>query len=99
MLGTLYGRASARPAAVDAARTRLRRVIATTCGVPVGSDDEALARAAAARIREDAAPIAALLAEADRAAADATLGKEPAIPLTRRLQALSSRLQMIRGLR
>ena len=97
MLGTLYGRARARQAAVDAARTRLRRVIANTCGVPVASDDERLARAAAARLHGDPAPIADLLTEADRAAADPDLDKDRAMALTSRLQALSARLQDIRG--
>lgn len=98
MLGTLYSRAGARQAAVDAARTRLRRTIAATCGVPVANDDETLARSAAARLHSDAAPIAQVLAAADQAARDHTLGKEDAMGLTRRMQELSARLQNIRGL-
>ena len=92
MLGALYRRANARQAAVHAARMRLRRAIATACGVPVASDDETLARAAGARMRGDATATADVLAEAGRAAADPDLGQEQAIALTRRLQELSSRM-------
>ena len=92
MLGALYNRAGARQAAVDVARKRLRRSIATVCGIPVASDDETLARAAAARMHTDAAVAADLLAEADRAAGDPDLGKDQAMAMTRRLQEFSSLL-------
>ena len=96
MLGTLYGRARARQAAVHAARTRLRRAIATTCGVPLASDDEALARAAGARMGRDETLTAQLLAEAGGASGDPELGQEQALALTRRLQELSARLHNVR---
>lgn len=92
MLGTLYKRAGARHAAVNAARMRLRRAIALRCGVPVATDDEALARAAGAKLRTDPAPIARLLADADSAAGDSALAEERALDIMRQLQALSARL-------
>ena len=92
MLGTLYKSAGARQAAVNAARLRLRRAIASTCGVPVATDDETLARAAAAKLRTDPAPIAQALSEADRAAADPRLEHPRALDVMRQLQALSFQL-------
>ena len=96
MLGTLYGRARARQAAVHAARTRLRRAIAATCGIPLASDDETLARAAGARMGSDEALTAQLLADAARAAGDPDLEQEQALALARRLQELSARLHNVR---
>lgn len=92
MLGTLYQRASARQAAVNAARMRVRRAIALRCGVPVATDDETLARVAGAKLRTDPAPIARLLADADSAAASTQLDTSRALDIMRQLQALSSHL-------
>lgn len=93
MLGTLYKRAGARQAAVNAARTRLRRAIAFRCGVPVATDDETLARTAAAKLRTDAAPISRLLADADSAASSPRLDPARALDLMRQLQAVSAQLK------
>ena len=92
MLAALYKRAHARPAAVHAARTRLRRAIAASSGVPLATDDDTLARAAGAKLHTDPAPIAQLLADADRAAADARLDGAQALDVMRRLQALAKQL-------
>ena len=96
MLGALYKRARARHAAVAAARTRLRRMLAATCGVPAASTDDALARAAASTLGIGAGAIAELLAESERAAADPGLDAPRALDLTRRLQALAARLYAAR---
>jgi hypothetical protein len=93
MLAALYKRAHARPAAVHAARTRLRRAIAVACSVPLATDDDTLARAAGAKLHTDPAPIAQLLADADRAAADAQLDSAQALEVMRRLQALAKKLE------
>ena len=93
MLAALYKRAHARPAAVHAARTRLRRAIAATCGVPLATGDDTLAQAAGAKLHTDPAPIALLLADADRAAADARLDGAEALDVMRRLQALAKKLE------
>ena len=92
MLAALYKRAHARPAAVHAARTRLRRAIAASSGVPLATDDDTLARAAGAKLHTDPGPIAQLLADADRAAADARLDGAQALDVMRRLQALAKQL-------
>jgi hypothetical protein len=96
MLGALYKRARARHAAVAAARMRLRRMLAATCGVPAASTDDALARAAASTLGTDAGAIAELLAESERAAADPGLDAPRALDVTRRLQALAARLHAAR---
>jgi Domain of unknown function (DUF4350) len=92
MLGALYRRAHARQAAVHAARLRLRRAIAAACGVPAATEDETLARAAAARLHTDAAGIGALLAEADAAAGQPDLSTARALDLMQRLQKLTGQL-------
>ena len=93
MLAALYKRAQAKPAAIHAARTRLRRAIASSCGVPLTTDDDTLARAAGAKLHVDPAPIAHLLVEANSAAADAQLDSGQALDMMRRLQALAKKLQ------
>ena len=98
MLAALYKRAHAKPAAVHAARTRLRRVIAASCGVPLATDDETLARAAGARLHTDPAPIAQALADADRVAADPRVGGAQALEVMQRLQALAGNLSGSAGL-
>ena len=97
MLGALYQRSQAPAAAVAAARARLRRTLAATCGVPAGSDDESLARAAAARLGGQADEIADLLATSEQAGADPDLGVQRALKLTRELQGWTARLQAVRG--
>ena len=97
MLGSLYQRAGAPASAVAAARTRLRRTLASACGVPATSEDAALARTAAARLGRQAEAIADLLAETERASADPDLDPKRALALTRSLQAWSARLQAARG--
>jgi hypothetical protein len=96
MLGGLYKRAEARQAAVNAARLRLRRMIASSGGVPLSSDDETLARAAAPKLRSDAAVIAQLLLEADHASKDPELEPDAALQLTRRLQEYAARFDGVR---
>ena len=91
MLGTLYRRSGARGAAVAAARARLDRAVTTASGVPHDSPDEMFANAIAERTGEDARTVAALLAEARRAAADQELGAATAVDLVAQLQRLTGR--------
>lgn len=97
MLGALYRRAGAGAAAVHAARARLRRALATRCGVPANSADTVLAGAAAARLGLDAEAIADLLTESERAAAGGNLEAAEALTYTRRLQQWTARLHAVTG--
>ncbi|HJR60562.1 MAG TPA: DUF4350 domain-containing protein [Vicinamibacterales bacterium] len=93
MLRALYERAGAPGAAVAAARTRFTRAVTAACGIPADSTDDALARAAASKIRVDVQQVADLLAASDRGFRDPDLSAAEALTLTQGLQRLSGKFQ------
>lgn len=95
MLGALYKRARTDGAAVAAARSRLRRVTASACGIPVDSPDEVIARAAASKSGMDPAEITDLLATADRAGRDPGLSPAGALKVIQRLQRVTAAQQRL----
>lgn len=60
-MGALYAQVKADGPSVDAARARLRRLLADATGLPAGCTDTALARAAAPRVAMEPEALAALL--------------------------------------
>jgi hypothetical protein len=90
MLGALYRRAGAAPAAVAAARARLKRTVGATQGIPADSPDDAVAKAIATRSGADVGEVLDVLSAADRAVRDARLNAADALELTRRLQQLTA---------
>jgi hypothetical protein len=85
----LYRRAGAAPAAVAAARARLKRTVAATQGIPADSPDDAIAKAIASRSGADVREALDVLSAADRAVRDARVNADEALELTRRLQQLT----------
>ncbi len=83
-IGALYARVRADGASVDAARRRLRRLLTEATGLPAGSTDAALARAAAPRVRIDPDTLLPLLASP--AAAD----QRSALAIVRDLQRVAA---------
>jgi hypothetical protein len=90
MLGALYRRAGAAPAAVAAARARLRRTIAAAQGIPADSPDDAIARAVATRTGVDIREVLDILVAAERAIRARDLSAAEALRLSRRLQLFSN---------
>ena len=95
MLGALYRRAGAAPAAGAAARLGLKRTIAAAQGIPVDSPDAAIAHAIAARSAADVHEVLDVLAAADRAERESELDAAEAVRLTRRLQQLTAGVERV----
>jgi hypothetical protein len=90
-MGGLYQRAGVAPSAVAAAARRLRRGVASACGLSSETPDEQLATTAAARLGYSRETLVALLHEADTSARAAALDAAVARDLVGRLQAASAR--------
>jgi hypothetical protein len=85
-IAALYARSTTARDAVVTARLRLRRLLSEATGLAASSDDERLARAAAARLRLDAGALSGALA-ASAGALDERMTARDALPLVRQLQA------------
>ena len=92
----LYRRAGVAREAVITARLRLRRLLAEATGLAVSSDDDRLARSAAARLRLDAQDIGAALA-AGAGPLDEAMSAAAALPLVRRLQECAAAVESRSG--
>jgi hypothetical protein len=89
-MGGLYRRAGIAQAAVASAAHRLRRALASSCGLPATASDDQLATVAASRTGVSRDLLAALLRDADDAAA--TPGTDAdALAIVARLQAETAR--------
>lgn len=97
MLRALYKRAGASAVAVAAARNRLRRVTASTAGIPIDSPDDAVARAIAAKSGASIGEVMDVLESSLRATADSRLGAAEALTLTQQLQRLTAAITTRRG--
>lgn len=95
-MGGLYERAGAAAAAVETARRRLRRLLASSSGLALETPDEQLARAAAARTALDGDALSDLLGDSVRAS-----GRDSAAALSvvQRLQAASAAVSAAPGRR
>lgn len=92
MLGEMYRRSATHGAAVAAARMRLGRAVASTCGVPPDGTDEQVARAIVSKTGADPRDVAATLEDARRAAADPAITGAAAVAVVARLQRLTGQL-------
>lgn len=90
MLRALYQRAGASPAAVSAARTRLQRVAASACGIPIDSPGDVFAKAISAKGGVQAEEVLTTLAASARAERDPGLKAAEALKLTQQLQRLTA---------
>ena len=100
MLRALYQRAGASPAAVSAARTRLQRVAASACGIPIDSPADVFAKAISAKGGAQAEEVLTTLALSARAERDPDLKAAEAVKVKKqrkRLTATSSRRTKRRG--
>jgi hypothetical protein len=86
-MASLYEQSGSGPAAVAAARTRLRRLLVGASGLPADSPDAALARASGARLGLDVDGVTALLASSRGHAHD----PRECLPLVASLQRTSAR--------
>jgi len=93
MLGEMYRRAGARPAAVATARARLVRAATSSCGIPHDAPDGVIARAIASRTSASAAEIETVLADARRATETADVDRATALGLAGRLQQLTEHVR------
>jgi hypothetical protein len=91
-IARLYTLAGSGAAAVDVARTRLRRLLLATTGVPQTASDAQLADAAAARVRMPSDELRELLETAERSSMGLFNSPEAALPLVRRMQAVAARI-------
>jgi hypothetical protein len=96
-LGGLYEQARAAHASVGASLVRLRRLLHTASGLPVGSSTDALSRTAAARFGVAEGEVRDVLVRAEEAAANPSLSPAEALVLVTRLQALSTRVTETRA--
>lgn len=92
MLGEMYRRSASHGAAVAAARTRLGRAVASTCGVPPDGTDELVARAIVSKTGADPRDVSAILEAARHAAVDPAVTGTAAVAVVARLQRLTSRV-------
>ncbi len=88
----LYGRAKSGAAAAAIARTRLRRLLLASSGIAPSASDAHLAAAAAGRVSMAPLELRELLEAAERAATDSSTSAPTALPLVRRMQAVSARI-------
>ena len=96
-MGTLYERAAASRAAIESARARLRRRLASAAGLPTSTSDEQLAAVAAMRVgidKERARDV--LTAAADILRQGVTRSKD-AVPVVADLQQLTALASAARG--
>lgn len=89
-MGALYQRAGTAAGAIATVRGRVRRSIATACGVPATLSDEHLSRAAASRARMDGERLQKALANSASAAIDPDLEPESAKRTVQELQQLAA---------
>lgn len=92
MLGEMYRRSASHGAAVTAARLRLGRTVASTCGVPPDGTDAQVARAIVSKTGADPREVSAALEDARNAAADPAITGAAAVLVAARLQRLTGRL-------
>jgi hypothetical protein len=92
-MGALYQRANVAAGIVGTVRARVRRLLATACGLPPGTPDEHLSRAAGARAATPPARLQALLAASADAAANPNLRPQDARRLVAELQQVSRALR------
>ena len=90
MLRALYQRAGASTAAVTVVRSRLQRVVASTCGIPIDSPGAVFAKAIAAKSGLKTDEVLETLAASARAERDPDLKAAEALRLTQQLQHLTS---------
>jgi hypothetical protein len=96
-IGALYERAGATAGVVGTVRAHVRRIVATSCGLPLATDDEGLSRGAANRLGTDAATIAGLLSASGAASRDPNLQPDRARGLVAGLQDLAAKLEALHG--
>jgi Domain of unknown function (DUF4350) len=94
-MGGLYERARASAAAVDTVYAHVRRRLLTALGLPIASDDERLAAAAAERLTFDRVQLSRALSNAREAARDPTLTAKQAVPIVAELQAFAARVDVV----
>ena len=92
-MGSLYERAGAARAAVDAARDRLRRLLASAAGIAPDAPDEQMAAAAARRAGVDRKAVLEFLEASRRDLAHAA----DALPLVQRIQAMANKVVALRS--
>jgi len=85
-MGALYERARTSAGVVDTVRARVRRLLASACGLPPGVLDEDLGRAAAARVSIEPAQLQAVLTSSAQAAANPDLAPDEARRVVEALQ-------------
>lgn len=89
-MASLYARAPSAADAVAVACARLRRLLFAATGQTPNATDDALAMAAASRLRTTPAELAALLESARAAASQSSTTADEALPLVRKMQALAA---------
>jgi len=85
-MGALYERARTSAGVVATVRARVRRLLASACGLPPGVLDEDLGRAAAARVSIEPAQLQAVLTSSAQAAANPGLAPDEARRVVEALQ-------------
>lgn len=96
MLGALYRRSGAAPAAIRTARARFFAAAASVCAVPSERGSDAVASAVAARLGVDSRGVVETLRGSAAAAGGSATDVRAAIALTRELQDLTARLYALR---
>jgi hypothetical protein len=91
-MAELYGRAKSGAAAAGIARARLRRLLLASSGIAPSAPDARLADAAAGRVSMPPDELRELLEAAERSATDLSTSPAAALPLVRRMQAVSARI-------
>lgn len=99
MLGALYRRSGATPAAIETARARFFTAAASVCGIPADRGSDAIASAVAAKLGVDPRGIVETLRGSGSAAGRSGTDVRAALSLTRELQDLTARLYALRGSR
>ena len=92
-MGALYQRAGTSAGVVRTVRTRVRRLLASACGLPPGVPDEQLSLAAAPRVATEAGQLQALLASSAQAAGNPELSPDEARRVVEALQGMRMALR------
>jgi hypothetical protein len=85
-MGALYERAGTSAGVVATVRARVRRLLASACGLPPGVPDEDLGRAAAPRVSIEPAQLQAVLTRSAQAAGNPHLAPDEARRVVEALQ-------------
>lgn len=96
-MGGLYEQAALTARAVAAALARLRRQLVASSGLPPASSDDALSRAASARLGVPQTALDELLAAAGRAVYDYDLSPQDSLALVGALQGMTETLRATRS--